>query len=80
MDKIGKGGAGKLLIFFYTPWKHSKTSVFLMFSRALERDQWYVVKGILQNQERWNTEQRNTLEQWRNNGTPAEHPGMPPEH
>ena len=26
---------------FYTPWKHQKTSGFLMFSGVIERDQWY---------------------------------------
>ena len=28
------------LISFYTPWKHQKTSDFLMFSGGIERDQW----------------------------------------
>ena len=30
-----------LLVCIYTPWKHQKTSGFLMFSGGIERDQWY---------------------------------------
>ena len=30
-----------LLISFDTPWKHQKTSGFLMFSWGIKRDQWY---------------------------------------
>ena len=29
------------LAFFYTPWKHQKTSGFLIFSGGIERDQWH---------------------------------------
>ena len=29
------------LVSLYTPWKHQKTSGFLMFSEDIERDQWY---------------------------------------
>ena len=29
------------MVSFYTPWKHQKTSGFLMFSGAIERDQWH---------------------------------------
>ena len=29
------------LASFYTPWKHQKTSGFLMFSGGIERDQWH---------------------------------------
>ena len=29
------------LISFYTPWKHQKTSGFLMFSGGIERDYWH---------------------------------------
>ena len=29
------------LVYFYTPWKHSKTFRFLMFSRGMEREQWH---------------------------------------
>ena len=29
------------LISFDIPWKHQKTSGFLMFSRGIKRDQWY---------------------------------------
>ena len=41
-----RGGKGHLTHFislfsFYTPWKHQKTRVFLMFSGDIERDQWH---------------------------------------
>ena len=26
---------------FYTPWKHEKTSGFMIFSGSIERNQWY---------------------------------------
>ena len=29
------------LVPFYIPWKHQKTSDFLMFSVGIERDQWH---------------------------------------
>ena len=29
------------LIFLYTPWKHQKTRILLMFSGGIERDQWH---------------------------------------
>ena len=29
------------LISFYTPWKHQKTRVFLMFSEGIESNQWH---------------------------------------
>ena len=29
------------LVSFYTPWKHQKTSGFLIFSGDTEREQWY---------------------------------------
>ena len=29
------------LVSFYIPWKHQKTSGFLMFSGGIERDQWH---------------------------------------
>ena len=31
------------LISFYAPWKHQKTSDFLVFSESIERDQWHVM-------------------------------------
>ena len=34
---------------FYTPWKHQKTSGFLMFSRGIERDQHYEMGWDLHN-------------------------------
>ena len=35
------------LVYFYTPWKHQKTSVFLMFLGGIERDQWHEMGKII---------------------------------
>ena len=29
------------LVYFYKPWKHQKTSGFLIFPRGIEREQWH---------------------------------------
>ena len=35
------------LVSFYTPWKHQKTSGFLMFSGGIERDQWHEIGQVI---------------------------------
>ena len=32
-----------LLVSFYTPWKHQKTTGFLMFLGGIERNQWHIM-------------------------------------
>ena len=43
------------LVFLYTPWKHQKTSAFLMFSGGIERDQWHEIGLVVSFRSLWSS-------------------------
>ena len=43
------------LVFLYTPWKHQKTSAFLMFSGGIERDQWHEIGLVVSFPSLWSS-------------------------
>ena len=43
------------LVFLYTPWKHKKTSAFLMFSGGIERDQWHEIGLVVSFRSLWSS-------------------------